>query len=155
MWCGILYRQIVCQKTFGHALSQGETRHLVSNVEGRTVLPALPHALSIGHHGGAILCDTLTAKGCLCQTTLADVHVSLTRQQAFSEDEFRPLQAPALGEMTLPGHQDIPNILRVVEQDRPLCSEAIGDDVAIVTRHTGIQTDGVAAKGKDLPPRPG
>ena len=22
MWCGILYRQIVCQKTFGHALSR-------------------------------------------------------------------------------------------------------------------------------------
>jgi hypothetical protein len=59
--------------------SQGETPHLVIKVEGRTVLPALPHALSIGHHGGAILCDTLTAEGWLCQTTLADVDVALTR----------------------------------------------------------------------------
>ena len=76
--------------------------------------------------------------------------LALTGQQTFAQQNLGTLQRTALREIVLIGDQDLPDVLRLVDQIRMLRTELEIRNVAVLIRGPLQETERVSAKRGNL-----
>jgi hypothetical protein len=84
----------------------------------------------------------------LREAPLAEMEVTLVRQQAVSEDEPRALERAPLQEVFLVGDQDIADEIRMIEEDEWLAADSKAADVAVFGGALGEDAEGVTVKAE-------
>ena len=95
---------------------QGEARHLGVQVQGRAVGPAVGGSLGFSHHGVTVGVDALVVEDRLDQAALSPMGLVLAGEEAVPEHTAGVLQRRALVEVVVAGREDVPDIVRVIDE---------------------------------------
>jgi hypothetical protein len=89
-------------------------------------------------------------KGWLSKTTLAAMKLSLARQQPFAQETLRALESAPLHEALVMRDQHVLDVVRVVEKEDFLRTEAEVHDVAVLLRGLLQVAQSVAPEGSEI-----
>ena len=87
-------------------------------------------------------------KGGLKQPPLAQVQVVFAGQQAMTQQHLRALEADALVEHPVPGHEHIADVVGIIEHDDGVAAGLEKHHVAILPRQVGEQAQAIAAESE-------
>ena len=95
---------------------QGEARHLGVQVQSRAVGPAVGGSFGFSHHGVSVGVDALVVEDRLDQAALSPMGLVLAGEEAVPEHTAGVLQRRALVEVVVAGREDVPDIVRVIDE---------------------------------------
>ena len=125
---------------------QGESSHLLMNINDLPVAPALAQTRGKRHHGLGITGDALAMKHRLHQAALTQVEIALTGEQALAQQQTRALQRASFGKLAGAGDQQVFDVIGMIEQEEALAAAAEINDIAVALRQLSHILERIAAQ---------
>jgi hypothetical protein len=90
-------------------------------------------------------------KGGLCEPALAQMEVPFAREQPFAEEPLRALEGASFLEEARARHEDVLDVIGMVQQDQALRSDPEANDVAVLARQRRQRAEPIVPKGTVQP----
>jgi hypothetical protein len=130
--------------------AQRQPHHFIRDIQRASLLPApaQPHGI-LAHHR-RVPGHAVPMKRGLNQAALPQMKLAFAGQQPLAQQNLGALQRPALDEIPLIGHQNLPHEIRMVHQIRVIGTQPEIWKIAVLLRNPAQELDRPGAKRRQI-----